>query len=78
MNKNEIQIAVLRILKESYSVEETNLETPIEQTGLDSLDILEAIMKFEQEFEVSIPDEDAGEIRTIGDLVNFIDKQLNS
>ena len=44
---------------------------------MDSLDILEAILIFEQDFKVSIPDNEAETIKTINDLINYIDKQLN-
>lgn len=77
MNKSEIEIGILKILKDKYSIEDTDKETPIGDLGLDSLDIFESIMDFEREFKVSIPDEDWDEIETINDLVNFIDKQLN-
>lgn len=79
MNKAEIEIGILKILKERYSVaESTDKDSQIEDLGMDSLDIIEAIMYFESEFKVSIPDEDAEKIKTINDLVDFIDKKLNA
>jgi acyl carrier protein len=41
--------------------------------GADSLDIVELIMEFEKEFGVSIPDEDAEKIVTVGDAVAYIE-----
>lgn len=76
MNRNEIEIAALGILKKRFDVQPKPEDT-IESTGLDSLDLLEAILIFEQDFKVSIPDEKAEEIRTINDLIDFIDKALN-
>ena len=40
--------------------------------GADSLDIVELIMEFEKEFEISIPDEDAEKITTVGDTITYI------
>ncbi|MDD4541557.1 MAG: acyl carrier protein, partial [Eubacteriales bacterium] len=42
----------------------------------DSLDIVELIMTLEQEFNLSIPDEEAERIRTVGDAVDFIASSL--
>lgn len=45
--------------------------------GADSLDTVELIMEFEKAFEISIPDEDAGEkIATVGDAVKYIEEKL--
>lgn len=42
--------------------------------GADSLDIVELVMAFEEEFEIEIPDEDAEKIATVQDAVNYIEK----
>ncbi len=44
----------------------------IDDLGADSLDIVELVMAFEEEFDMEIPDEDAEKIRTVGDAVNYI------
>ena len=77
MNREEIETAVLKILMERFSVENPTPDETIEATGLDSLDLLEAILIFEQDFKVSIPDEKAENIKTVNDLIDFIDKALN-
>jgi acyl carrier protein len=41
--------------------------------GADSLDTVELIMEFEKEFEISIPDEDAEKIGTVGDAITYIE-----
>ena len=46
--------------------------------GADSLDTVELIMQFEQAFGFTIPDEDAGEITTVGDAVKYIENKLNA
>ncbi|MGL4254431.1 MAG: acyl carrier protein [Fusobacteriaceae bacterium] len=45
----------------------------VEDLGADSLDTVELIMAFEEEFEVEIPDSDAEKIRTVKDVVNYIE-----
>ena len=55
--------------------DEVTLEsTFIDDLGADSLDIVELIMAFEQEFIVEIPDEAAEKIKTVQDVVNYIDQ----
>ena len=44
----------------------------IDDLGADSLDIVELVMQMEEEFEVEIPDEEAENIKTVQDAVNFI------
>src|SRR5690606_9547817 len=45
--------------------------------GADSLDTVELIMEFEKEFDVSIPDEEAEKIQTVGQAVSFLEAQVN-
>ncbi|ANR71617.1 acyl carrier protein [Selenomonas sp. oral taxon 126] len=55
--------------------DEVTLEsTFIDDLGADSLDIVELIMAFEEEFNVEIPDEAAEKIKTVQDVVNYIDQ----
>ena len=46
----------------------------IEDLGADSLDTVELVMAFEEEFGIDIPDEDAEKMRTVGDAVSYISK----
>ena len=46
----------------------------VEDLGADSLDVVELIMAFEDEFGVSFPDEDIASMKTVGDIVNYINK----
>ncbi|HMR42984.1 MAG TPA: acyl carrier protein [Saprospiraceae bacterium] len=46
--------------------------------GADSLDTVELIMEFEKEFDVSIPDEEAEKIQTVGQAVSFLEAQVNA
>ena len=47
--------------------------TFVDDLGADSLDIVELIMRFEDEFGVEIPDEKAEKIKTVNDIVKYID-----
>ena len=44
----------------------------VDDLGADSLDTVELILSFEEEFEVDIPDEDAEQMRTVGDAIDYI------
>ena len=56
--------------------EEIKLEHEImgEFLKADSLDVVEMLMTLEEDYGVTIPDEDAGNLKTVGDLVNYLDK----
>ena len=48
----------------------------IEDLGADSLDIVELVMEFEKEFNIDIPDEDAENLRTVGDAVAYLNGKV--
>lgn len=50
----------------------------IEDLGADSLDTVELVMAFEEEFDIDIPDEDAEEMRTVGDAVAYVQQHASS
>ena len=47
----------------------------VDDLGADSLDVVELIMKFEEEFDIEIPDEDAEGLQSIQDAVDYIEKK---
>ena len=49
----------------------------IDDLGADSLDTVELIMQFEEEFNIEIPDEDAEGLLSVGQAVDYIDQKLN-
>lgn len=72
---NEIETKVKEIIAEQLSVNAEDVTTDskfIEDLGADSLDQVELVMAFEEEFEMDIPDEDAEKIKTVGDAVSYI------
>ena len=57
--------------------EDITLDTNIiEDLGADSLDLVDFVMSLEDEFDKEIPDEDVENIRTIGDIVSYIENSL--
>ena len=50
----------------------------INDLGADSLDTVELVMEFEDEFDLNIPDEDAEKIQTVGDAIKYIDEHVES
>jgi acyl carrier protein len=75
MEEQEIQEKVISIVAEQMGVDkgEINRETNfVNDLNADSLDTVELVMEFEDEFETSIPDEDAEKITTVGQAIDFI------
>ena len=50
----------------------------IEDLGADSLDIVELVMAFEEEFGVEVPDEDAEKLQTVGDVIKYIEEKSSN
>lgn len=72
---SDIAERVKKIVVEHLGVDEANVDTSasfIGDLGADSLDTVELVMAFEEEFDIEIRDEDAETINTFGDAVNFI------
>ena len=73
---SEISSKVVEIIKDRLNVAEKDIELTssfANDLGADSLDTVELIMEFEKEFGISIPDEDAEKITTVGDAINYIE-----
>ncbi len=68
---------IKKILVDRLGVDESKItenSSFIDDLGLDSLDIIELIMAFEEEFNLEIPDKDAERIKTVGDAIKYLDK----
>ena len=67
---------VQKIVAEGLSVNESEitLETTFESLGADSLDLMELVMSFEEEFGVEIDTDEIANLKTIGDVVEYIQK----
>jgi acyl carrier protein len=47
----------------------------VDDLGSDSLDVVELVMEWEEEFDLAIPDADAERIRTVGDAIRYFEKR---
>jgi acyl carrier protein len=68
---------IKKIIVDQLGVDESKItenSSFIDDLGADSLDIVELIMAFEEEFDIEIPDEDAEKMKTVGDAVKYLNK----
>jgi acyl carrier protein len=78
MAEKSVQDRVKEIIVEQLGVNADQV-TPeakfIEDLGADSLDTVELVMAFEEEFGAEIPDEDAEKLQTVGDVIKYIEER---
>src|SRR3954451_13788657 len=70
---------VIEIVCENLGVNKeqvTRSTSFIEDVGADSLDIVELVMELEEEFEITIPDDQAEKIKTVGEAIDYIEREL--
>lgn len=76
---SEVGNRVKEIIAEQLMVdleEITEDSTFVDDLGADSLDRVELIMEFEEEFGIEIPDEDAEKITTVGEAIAYLERRL--
>ncbi|MBS3974351.1 MAG: acyl carrier protein [Actinobacteria bacterium] len=76
METEEIFEKVKEVVTEQLNVDESTVTEEasfIDDLGADSLDIVELVMALEESFGISIPDEEAESIKTVGDAVSYIE-----
>jgi acyl carrier protein len=81
MTRSEIEAKVRQAVVEKLGIEDskvTNEASFINDLGADSLDTVELVMKFEEEFDIKIPDEDSEKIMKVGDAINYIADKVGS
>ncbi|CAB1256084.1 Acyl carrier protein [Ruminococcaceae bacterium BL-6] len=70
---------VKAILSEQFDVEEDSI-TPdtsiVDDLGADSLDVVDLLMSIEDEFEIEVPDSEVENIKTVGELVKYIEDHV--
>ena len=79
MTNQEIVEKVTKIIVEKLGVEESKVTLEasfINDLGADSLDTVELVMKFEEEFSIKIPDEDAEKITKVNEAVDYISTKI--
>ena len=77
---NDIASKVSAIIVEKLGVDEADITPEASFTndlGADSLDTVELIMEFEKEFDLTIPDEEAENIATVGDAIKYLSENTN-
>jgi acyl carrier protein len=75
----DVEAKVKEIIMDKLGVEDSQISPEASFTndlGADSLDIVELVMGFESEFNISIPDEDAEKISTVGDAINYLKEKI--
>lgn len=79
--KDSIEVRVKEIIVNELGVEAEKV-TPeasfVEDLGADSLDTVELVMAFEEEFGMDIPDEDAEKMATVGEAIKYLQSNLDS
>jgi acyl carrier protein len=74
-----VEERVIEIVCENLGVSKeqvTRSTSFIDDVGADSLDIVELVMELEEEFEITIPDEEAEKIKTVGEAIDYIEREL--
>lgn len=75
---SDIAAKVKEIISNELGVEiekVTDQASFVDDLGADSLDTVELVMAFEEEFEIEIPDEDAERMQTVGDAIKYLRKE---
>jgi len=78
MSSQSIEEKVKNIIVEQLGVtpeQVTPTASFIEDLGADSLDTVELVMAFEEEFGVEVPDEDAEKLQSVGDVIKYIQEK---
>ncbi len=81
MAEKSIEERVKEIIVEQLGVnpeQVTSNASFIDDLGADSLDTVELVMAFEEEFSVEVPDEDAEKLTTVGDVVRYIEEKAEA
>ncbi len=70
-----VEVSVKAIIVDQLGANEADVSPDahfVDDLGADSLDTVELVMKFEEDFDIEIPDEDAEKIQTVQDAVDYI------
>jgi len=76
----EIEAKVIQIVAEQMSVEKAEISRNtsfVNDLNADSLDTVELVMELEDEFDLTIPDEDAEKLKTVGEAIDYIKNKMS-
>lgn len=77
---SSVEEKVKAIIVDQLGVNEADVSSDahfVDDLGADSLDTVELVMKFEEDFDIEIPDEDAEKIQTVQDAISYINAHKN-
>jgi acyl carrier protein len=81
MSDQSVESKVKAIIVDQLSVNEEQVNPDakfIEDLGADSLDTVELVMAFEEEFGIEVPDEEAEKLQTVGDVITYVESNGSS
>ncbi len=73
-----IENEIFAIVKEKLAVNEVTRATTLQELGADSLDVVEVLMEVESRLGVAIPDQEASNMKTIGEVIEYVEKHRKS
>ncbi len=77
----EIEAKVIQIVSEQMSVDKNEISRNtsfVNDLNADSLDTVELVMELEDEFDLTIPDEEAEKLKTVGEAIDYVRKHLEN
>ena len=81
LTSEEIEEKVFQIVSDQLSVDRGELSRStsfVNDLNADSLDTVELVMELEDEFDMTIPDEEAEKLKTVGEAIEYVNKQMAS
>ena len=81
MSEKSVEDKVRDIIVDQLGVNAEQVVTTarfIEDLGADSLDTVELVMAFEEEFSIEVPDEEAEKLQTVGDVVKYVEEHASA
>jgi acyl carrier protein len=77
----EIEEKVIQVVSDQMSVDKSEISRNtsfVNDLNADSLDTVELVMELEDEFDLTIPDEEAEKLKTVGEAIEYIQKHLDN
>jgi acyl carrier protein len=71
---SQVEEKILEIIKKTKGVKDVTRASTWEELGVDSLDVAEFFMEVENQLGVTIPDSDATNLKTVGEVIDYVEK----